>query len=117
MIYLKAERIKKETERAYLLQCPDSNYSYGNACYWLSKSRARLKQVGDYQYLEVSFPRTGVAELTRFISKKKPVLKFEVDWEWIESMYRADHELVKLNISFQCQNQLADRQFEREMRY
>ena len=117
LMYLKPEHIKRETEKAYCLQCPDSSYSYARATFWVSKSQAKVCRYGDYVYLEVNFPAFGTVELKRYFSRRKAPEVFQVDWSVIHSMFRTEHEIVWMRISFEHQNQAADRQFEQEMKF
>lgn len=116
MLYVKPERIKRETEKAYLLQCPASHYSYARATFWMSKSQARLCRYGDTNYLQVNFPSEGKVELKRFISKRQPPQVFQVEWSEMMSMFRADHDLVWMRLQYEHRALEADRLFEQQMR-
>ena len=116
IMYLKPERIRRETEKAYLLQCPESSYSYAKAGFWMSKSQVKLCRYGNYAYLQVNFPATGMTELKRYISRRQSPQVFRVEWLEIQAMFRVEHELVWLRIEQEHRNQAADRQFEQTMR-
>lgn len=116
LMYLKSERIKRETEKAYLIQCPENSYAYARATFWMSKSQAKLCQCGSYRYLQVKFPSSGVVELKRYVSRRQPPQVFQVEWSAIQDMFRTDHDLVWMRIGFEYQNQAADRAFEQQMK-
>ena len=114
IMYLKAERIRRETEKAYLIQCPTSSYSYAKAGFWMSKSQVKRCQYGDYEYVQANIPAIGEVEAKRFISKRRPSQVFHIPWRDIQLMFQTDHDLVMMRLQFERQNQAADRAFEQQ---
>ena len=109
------EHIKRETEKAYLLECPNKA-EYSRMQYWVSKSNVRKFNVGNFFYYQVLLPMGMEVKMSRFRGKNRPKDYMDIVTDHLASLYYNIPNRIQMRVEFERRAMQADIEFEQRMR-
>lgn len=107
--------IKRETEKAYQLICPNRSRFEGYR-FWVPKKWVQFIRQGGLEYVQLQLESSMQIELKRFVSKRTPPLLKRVSAYDVLDCFRLEQDRINLRKYHMFQNQQADYWFEKAMR-
>lgn len=113
--WILGEHIKRETEKAYLVECPNKG-EYTRMQYWLSKRQVQKYSVGNFNYYSVWLPKETEITMSRYKGKKRPRDYMTIQSEVLANLYSWIPNRIQMRVEFERRSIQADLEFEEAMR-